>query len=448
MPVAKLSLFKQLCYASGMIGWSIITNIVIVMLPYFYITPKNSGLTSFMPQLLVFGFINIMSLITLTGRLFDVAYDPFVASLSDRSNNPNGRRIPFMKWATLPAVLFCCLTFYPIVKTESVYNAIWIAFTLILFFMAVTTYAIPYNALLPELAQNSQEKVRLSSFQQAGFVIGIMISGFVNNFADIVQHFFGVSSRDIAVQYAIWGLCVFAGLILLVPVLTISEKKYSVSKPSHLALWPAIKQTFKQANFKYFLISDFSFYMSLSIISSGLLYFVTVLLHLSKSKGGLLVTVMVLASLSFYPLVNYLAKKIGKKRVILFSFALMSIIFASIYFLGKFPIPNEVQIYILVLCASFPLASLGILPNAILAEIAEHDAEITGQNSEGMFYAVRYLFVKLGQTLGIALFAFLTVYGKDPGNDLGLRLNGLCGFVLCVSAFIFFSRFKERKLVD
>jgi len=101
----------------------------------------------------------------------------------------------------------------------------------------------------------------------------------------------------------------------------------------------------------------------------------------------------------------------------------------------------------MVLLAAFPLASLGILPTAILAEIAERDARVTGENREGMFFAVKFLFVKLGQTLGIALFAFLTVYGKDPGHDYGLRLNGICGFVLCLIAFIFFTRFRERKVV-
>jgi GPH family glycoside/pentoside/hexuronide:cation symporter len=445
MPVEKLSLKKQLSYACGMIGWSIITNLVIVMLPYFYLPPSNSGLIPFVPQLLVFGVVNIMSLITASGRLFDAVYDPFIASLSDRSKHPDGRRIPFMKWAILPAILFCGLTFCPIVKMESVSNAVWITFTLIFFFMAATTYAIPYNALLPELAENSIQKVRLSSFQQAGFVIGIIISALVNNFADLIQHGFKVTNRDSAIQYTIWCLCAFAGLIMLIPILTINEKKYSVTKPSHLPLWPAISKTFRQPNFKYFLISDFSFYMSLSIISSGLLFFVTVLLHLPASMGGLLMGIMVVVSLIFYPLVNYFSKKLGKKPVILFSFALMSLIFVAIYFLGKFSFSPKLQIYTLILCASFPLASLGILPNAILAEIAEKDAEETGENREGMFYAVRYLFVKLGQTFGIALFAFLTVYGKDPDNDLGLRLNGLCGFVLCVTAFIFFSRFREGR---
>jgi len=421
------------------------TNIIIVMLPYFYLPPSNSGLSPLIPQLMLFGVLNIMSVIAASGRFVDAVFDPFIASLSDKSTNPKGRRIPFMKWAILPAVVFCCLTFCPLVKAESTHNAIWLTFTLIFFFMSVTSYIIPYNALLPEVTETAAEKVKLSSFQQVGFVLGMIIAGLVNNYADLVQRYCHIHSRDSAVQYTIWGLCAFAGFVMLVPVLFINEKKYSSSKPSHLPLLPAIRKTFSNRNFKYYLISDFSFYMALSIISSGLLFFVTVLLHLPESEGGPLLGVMVIVSLMFYPLINYLSRKIGKKPIVLFSFSLLSLVFVAIYFLGKFPISANAQIYILLIGASFPLAALGILPNAILAEIAQDDAKRTKENREGMFFAVKYLFVKLGQTLGIALFAFLTVYGKDPGHDYGLRLNGICGFVLCLLAVLFFSRFREKR---
>ena len=447
MPAAHFPFRKQLAYACGMIGWSIMTNIIIVMLPYFYLPPSNAGLRPLIPQLMLFGVLNILSVIAASGRFVDALFDPFIASLSDKSENPKGRRIPFMKWAILPAMIFCFLTFCPVEKGESSRNAVWLTCTLILFFMSVTTYIIPYNALLPELTETASEKVKLSSFQQVGFVLGMVISGFVNNYADLVQKILHIISRDSAVQYTIGGLSLVAGFFMLIPVIFIDEKKYSSSKPSHLPLLPAIRKTFSNRNFKYYLISDFSYYMALSIISSGLLYFVTVLLGLPESDGGPLLGVMVLVSLMFYPLINYLSKKIGKKPIVLFSFFLLCIAFIAIYFLGKFPISPTAQIYCLLLLASFPLASLGILPNAILAEIAQDDAIKTKENREGMFFAVKYLFVKFGQTLGIALFAFLTVYGKDPGNDYGLRLNGLCGFVLCLLAMLFFSRFKEKRRV-
>jgi glycoside/pentoside/hexuronide:cation symporter, GPH family len=445
MPKEKLPFRKELAYAAGMMGWSILTNTIIVILPYFYLPPSNAGLIQLVPQLLMLGVLNIMSIIAASGRLVDAFYDPFIASRSDKSTNPKGRRIPFMKFAVLPAALFCFLSFHPLVRGESIRNAWWLTFTLILFFISATTYIIPYNALLPEMTDTAAAKVKLSSFQQVGFVLGIIVSALTNNFADWVQPAFHISDRNTAVQITIGAICCLAALIMLVPVFTIDEKRYSDSKPSHLPLWPAIRKTFGNANFKYYLISDFSYYMALSIISSGLLYFVTVLLRLPESEGGMLMGVMVMVSLVFYPLINWLAVRWGKKPIVLLSFAFLSLIFMAIWFLGKFPFSANVQIYTLVICAAFPLASLGILPNAILADIAQQDAEKTGENREGMFFAVKYFFVKMGQTLGIALFAFLTIYGKDPGADRGLRLNGLCGFVLCLLAFVFFSRFKEKR---
>ena len=445
MPIQTLPYKKKIAYAAGMMGWSIMTNIIIVMLPYFYLPPNNSGLTPLVPQLLLFGAFNILSIIAASGRLFDAAYDPFIASVSDSSKNPKGRRFPIMKWAILPAVIFCSLVFYPLVRGESTTNAWWLVFVLAGFFVSVTTYIIPYNALLAELTHTAEEKVKLSTLQQVGFVLGMILGALCNNFADLIQAFFHVTSRFEALQYTIWCLAIFSGIVMLLPIIFIKENNYVDSKPTHIPLFPAIKNTFRNANFKYYLISDFAYYTALSLMSSGLLYYVTVLLGLPDSDGGKFMGIMVFLSLLFYPFINGASKKFGKKTLVLFAFGILSLIFVTIFFFGKLPFSPSNQMYILVIFASFPLAALGILPNAILADIAQKDTLETGENHEGMFFAVKYLFVKLGQTIGIAVFAMLTIYGKDPGNDYGLRLNGVVGFVLCVVALLFFTRFKETK---
>lgn len=445
MPLKTLPFSKQIAYASGMMGWSIMTNIIIVMLPYFYLPPNTSGLRPLLPQLMVFGIFNILSLIAASGRLIDAIYDPFIAAFSDSSKHPKGRRFPIMKWAILPAVACCTLVFYPLVNAEAMKNAWWLILILAGFFISVTTYIIPYNALLAEFTHTTDEKVKLSTFQQVGFVLGMILGALTNNFADLVQQYLAVASRTVALQYTIMALSVFSGLVMYLPIWFIKEKEYADGKPSHIPLWPAIQNTFRNANFKYYLISDFAYYTALSIISSGLLFFVTVLLGLPDSDGGKFMGLMVVLSLVFYPFITLGAKKFGKKRLVLIAFALLSLIFVTIFFLGKLPFSPSNQMYILVASASFPLAALGILPNAILADIAQQDTLRSGENHEGMFFAVKYLFVKLGQTLGIAIFAMLTSFGKDPGNDYGLRLNGIIGFALCLLALFFFARFKENR---
>src|SRR3954470_11667362 len=136
MPREKLPFSGQLAYAAGMMGWSMLTNLIIVMLPYFYLPPSNAGLVPLVPQLLILGVLNIMSLIAASGRLIDAIYDPFIASLSDKSRHSKGRRIPFMRIAVIPAAVFCFLTFHPLEKTESLNNAWWLTVTLILFFIS------------------------------------------------------------------------------------------------------------------------------------------------------------------------------------------------------------------------------------------------------------------------------------------------------------------------
>src|SRR6202000_1069091 len=134
MPKGKLPLGKKLSYAAGMIGASMLTNTIIVMLPFYYLPPSNAGLVQLVPQLLLLGVLNIFSVILVSGRLVDAVYDPFVASLSDKSRNPRGRRIPFMRIAVIPAAVFCFLTFHPLERAATGHNAWWLAIAIILFF--------------------------------------------------------------------------------------------------------------------------------------------------------------------------------------------------------------------------------------------------------------------------------------------------------------------------
>ncbi len=443
MQAQKLPLNKQIIYAFGMMGWSIMINLISVILVYLYLPPESSGLPKLITQVVIFGFFNVIAIITASGRLVDAVIDPFIAQFSDRSKNPKGRRIPMMKWAILPAFVFCCLVFYPLKQVESSSNIVWLVIMLVGFYVSSTTYIIPYNALLPELAPSSEDKVRLSTFQSIGYVVGIGISSNAFNLTDTLQASFEITSRITALQWSVFSMALLAAVFMLVTVIGIDEKKYSVSVPSAVPLKSALLQTLRNKNFLLFIVADFSYFIGVTIITSGLMYFVTVLLKLPESIGNKLMITMVSVSFVFYPVINFLTRKIGKKSIVVVSLLLLSLVFLGVYFLGKISMNPLQQIYGLIAFAAIPLASLNILPNAILAEIIEKDSKDTHENKEAIYFAVRYFFVKMAQTFGIALFAMLLIYGKDVGNDLGIRLNGLAGFILCGLAAIIFTRFKE-----
>lgn len=441
----SLPFSKQLAYSFGMMGWSVMFNLISVILIYFYQPPSESGLPNFITQVAVLGVFNVIAIITSSGRFIDAIYDPFIAQYSDSSKNPKGRRIPLMKKAILPSLAFCFLVFYPLKQEVSTINIVWLAIVLVGFYVASTTYIIPYYALLPELAPTSKDKVRLATWQSVGYVFGIAIASNTFNLAGLFQNSFGVESKVVALQYAVLIMCLLGAVFMAITVFAIDEKKYGINKPIAVPMKNALKQTLANKNFLLFIVADFSYFISITIITSGLLYYLTVLLGLNDSLGNTLMMTMVLVSFLFYPALNYLPQKIGKKIIVIISFGLLSIVFLGIYFLGKVKIDSEVQIYSLIVLAAIPLASLNILPNAILAEIIEKDTLDTNTNKEGIYFAVRYFFVKIAQTVGMALFSIFLLYGKDVGNDYGIRLSGMLGFILCLLAAIIFTRFKELK---
>ncbi len=430
-----------------MMGWSIMVNLIGVMLVYFYIPPKGSGLHVLITQRTFLGIFTLMALITAGGRLSDAFYDPFIGKMSDSHKGKRGRRIPFMMFSIIPAVVCCILVFFPPARQVSRLNIGWLASFLTLFFMAATTYIIPYNSLLPELATTDEDKIRLSTFQQVGFALGAFIASLTNNIADLFAYLLHLTERGTSVQYAAVSLAVMGGLIMLIPVLTVDEKKYCRSVPSSTPLMEALKQSLSNRNFIYFIIAVLAYSMALNIITNGMLYFLTVLCHIDASQGSKFIGYTFLLALMFFPIVNLLAKRFGEKKLLVISFFILGFVFAGIALIGKLAMPPVVQLYLFLGIASFPVATLGILPNALLARIASDNAALTGDNREGTYFAVNFFSIKVGQTFGLAVFAMLTIYGKDPGHDFGLRLSGIFGCALCIISGLIFTGFKEtRKL--
>lgn len=447
MSVKKLPLRKQIGYSIGQLGWSILINIVSLQLVYFYIPPEGSGIKVFITQVVFLVVLNTLTLLAASGRLFDAITDPLIANLSDGWKGKKGRRIPFLMVGAFPAALFCTLMFVPIVNGQSGWNIVWLFFMQILFYLFLTVYVTPFFALLPELGHTANERLNLSTWISITYALGIMVAGVIPNIATALSGALGITDKALSIQIAVAIVAFIAMLLMLVPVFSIDEKKYAEGKPSTTPLFEALRRTFKNKNFIYYVVADFTYFMGLTIVMTGLLYYITVLLGLEEALMGALLPIMIVVSFVFYPIVNILAKKFGKKILVTGSFFFMGAIFFFIYFMGRLPIPEIVQAYAVVILYAFPLAFLGVLPNAVLADIAEHDALKTGVRQEGMFFAARTLMQKFGQTFGVLTFAALTSLGKDPGNDFGIRLSGMVGFALCIFAGVYFLKYNEKKLL-
>lgn len=447
MSVQRLPLGKQITYSIGQLGWSILISCINLNLVYFYIPPEGSGIQIFITQVVFLVVLNTIAILAVLGRLFDAITDPIIANLSDRWKGKRGRRIPFLMAGAFPAALFCTLMFVPIVNGESSLNILWLFVMQVFFYLFLTVYVTPFFALLPELGHTATERLNLSTWISITYALGIMVASQVPAIGNGMAGLLGISGKAAGIQLGVGTVAFIAMLLMFVPVLTIDEKKYAEGQPSNVPLMEALKRTFRNTNFIYYVVADFSYFMGLTIIMTGLLYYITVLLGLADTMMGILLPLMIVVSFVFYPLVNIMARKFGKKILVTGAFLFMGAIFFFIFFLGKVPGSATLQAYLVVILYSIPLSFLGILPNAVLADIAEHDAQTTGIRQEGMFFAARTLMQKFGQTFGLLIFAVLTSLGKDPGNDIRIRISGLFGFGLCLIAGVYFLRYNEKKVL-
>lgn len=443
-----------------MLGWSVLTSAVAVMLVYFYQPPDESGLVNLIPKIGVLGLINAMSLIMISARLWDAIVDPIIAWFSDSSKHRLGRRVSFMRFSLLPIVITCFFLFTPATRAESNANIWYLAFIQILFNLSVSLYIIPYNAMLPELGHGTVLKLRIATYQQLGYITGWIIAASCPAIVDALK------SADVepfrAYQLAIWIVFAIGCIFLIFPAFYVDEKRYCEGEPTTEKLLPNLLPVLKNRNFFFYLVSDFTYFISLTTMGTGALYYVTVLLHLPEWYGTLMIIIMVGLSILFYPLVNWLGARVSKKLLVLTALVLLSFIFLYVFYLGASELDNKYESWILSAVMAVPLAFLGILPPVILAEITQYDSLKTGKNREATYFAIRSLFIQFGQTLGLALFTILIGLDAESGtgmwlaerftdvpfNELGIRLTGIIGFSLCLLAALIFIFFRYTRMAE
>ena len=126
---------KMWCFAIGQFGWSLLSALITNWLVYFYqpdVDSISAGQTLFIPQgRVILGIATVIGGIAALGRVFDAVTDPMIANMSDRSQNPKGRRIPFMQKIAVPFALITVLVFWAPVNAISNLNSIWLLVTLL-----------------------------------------------------------------------------------------------------------------------------------------------------------------------------------------------------------------------------------------------------------------------------------------------------------------------------
>ncbi|WP_461207731.1 MFS transporter [Clostridium sp. DL1XJH146] len=395
---------------------------------------------AFIPKNSIFLGLTFLGLIIASGRILDAVTDPIIANLSDRSTNPLGKRRFFMLISAFPISLLGFLAFFPPFIAETFSNGFYLTAVLIFFYISLTTYVVPCSALVGELGYTKIDSLNLSTFSSIGWALGFAFGNLIYLFQSLFENT-GVSPLK-SFQYSIAIFSLVSFFMLFVPAYFIKEK--NLDKKSSTSLLKSLNKVLLNSNFKVFLLGEMSYWFALTFIQTGISYYIVTLLDLDKSFATFAMLIVFIVSFVFYVPINFISRKIGKRKTELIGFFILAIDYVLVLFLGKLPISPEAQIYTVAVIASIPMGIFGIMPFAIIADLAEKDGQDTGEYNIGVFYALRGLFMKIGTSLAGLVFPTIILWGTSNVNATGIRMTGLFGLIFCLLGFFFMYRFKEN----
>lgn len=483
-------------FAVGQFGWSLLSGIIATWLVHLYtgsaakFLDTNGILSQFISQNPLVASLTLFGLITAVGRLFDAVTDPLIASWSDRSSFRGGRRIPFLRAASLPFALLTAAVFVlPATGSVATNNTIIFAL-LMLFYLAMTLYCTPYNALIAELGDTQQHRINVSTFISftyiAGFSLATMVPSLANVFQDgkvaailaaaaaekgmaaeeltamlqgtAMDEVRAILSQDTltqltlaqqsAMRSAIGVMCAIAFVACMVPAVFIKERDYIDSKPSKTPAFSSLFKTFQNGQFRRFVYADVIYFFAVTLFQTGLADFETRLMGIPSDNTFTLTVIMTVVSLLLYLPVNRLAPKLGKKKLIVTGFFAYAAVFLVTALCGQ----GFAWGLIVAVSAGVPMAILGILPQACVADVCELSTLETGEDRSGMFFAARTFAMKMGQALSMVIYTSVTVKhlvnGVETVEAGQYRTVAWIATVTCVIGACLFLLYNEKMILS
>jgi GPH family glycoside/pentoside/hexuronide:cation symporter len=436
---APLTLRHRMAYALGAAGFVIPDRLLMTWAFFFYAPPAGEGLSDRLPEWSLFGIITVWGLVSVLGRVVDGVVDPVVASWTDRSRHPFGRRRIFLAAGVLPLALCTAAVFFPPFEGRSWGNAAYVGLALAFFFAAFTVYTAPFQALLPDLSRTERDRVGLSTVLAASNLAGAAI---VMVGSPIVL---GLMNKDAGgYQSMVVLFALLAGALMLGPIVGIPEPKLTRPLTTQPApLLDSLKATLRTRGMWRYIIGIVTFWFGFNIVASGVPYFVTVLMEQPVEFSGAVLTATFAVTGVSFPIVQWLALKIGKGRMMVIGAVTMAACMALVPL-----ITGPVSGVIIIALGGFPIAVLMGIPKAILASLAEEERRRTGDRREAMFYATEGFVLKLNLGISSAVLAALLALGKSVATPIGVQVLGPVTAVILVVSALAFRGVKDAQLDD
>lgn len=424
----SLPLRSKLLYAASSLGGEALTQSRSAWLLYFYAPPSSANLERLLP-------IGLIGPLLTAGRLLQAFEDPLIGWWSDRTRSRLGRRLPFVLGATPFWALFAVLLFTPPRHAGTAATAVYLVVVLELMFLFSTLSGGPYESLLPEIARTSRDRMSIVGmrvyFGAAGALAGLVGAGLI-----IDQLGFKAMALVVAVLALVFR---YVGALGAWPHVRRAEP------PAEIPLRQALRETFANTQFLFFLPSFVLFQVGLQMLLGVLPFYVKAVLR-AKHTGtwvAVLTAVAIGMMVMAVPVFSRFAGRTSKRQAFRTAMLGSALAFPLLAFAGLLPgIPRAAQVIAAMAVVGPPIAGVYLFPAALTADIIDYDSLRTGMRREAIYYGSQNFVEKMATSLAPLFLSGLLLLGNTAEHPLGLRLVGpAAGLVVLIGYLIF--RFYE-----
>ena len=415
MQTERLTVREKIAYGVGDLG----NNVAYGALGFYFVffLTDVAGLSPFWAG-------NIFMIV----RMWNAVLDMVVGGVSDHTKTRHGRRRPYLLYGALPlGVAFALL--WQVFFVGEVSMIVFYIFAGVLFSTMFSLVAIPYNALLPELSQDYNERTSISGFKMAFSFVGSLLSAMgVTLIVDTIYPGKVLYRQSYPVMGWLLGAVVTV-CILLCFAGTKERVQPTLQKPE-----PMLKSLRSLLRLKEYrlVLGVFIFNMvGFDIIMALYIYFMKYALQISDDVSYLFMMIPLVLAVIATPLWVWVSDKLGKKKAYIISAIYFVVPLLICLFLPAGNIPLIIGIIALI---GVGISASQTLTFSILPDVVEVDELKNGVRREGTIYGTTMFLYKLASAVLVALTtAMLGVFGylESAGGEvvtqpasaiLGIRL--------------------------
>lgn len=376
------------------------------MLVYRY--DPGTANPSNLPFLVPSALVGVAMLVSQSGS---AVTQPIIGNISDRTKSRWGQRRPFLAASVLPLVASYIFLFNPSVSETKWNNLVYLIVLLCLFSLAFAVYQVSYLAWMPTLAQTAKARVNLSSLVAIFGFLGALIGGMGGPWLTQKYNFEGMAG--------IFGSISFVALLL---PLAVREELIPSKSEEHPAFWKSLQSVVQNPYFRSYMLSFTLSRIAVSILLVCPTFLAVALLNREIVFGAVINGIVLGSALVGFTLVIPLAKSWGKKRTFQWTIAWWGCGLLAVGIWPNLVGTALIPWMLLLIFSNLGLASLFVLPNAMLADMIDKDKKQFGVRREAFYFGVRGLLQQTSQGIGVLFAGMVLTLGKTPANPLGVQL--------------------------